>query len=536
MKANQTNAKSSSNKNINKKPKENPLLDATTALFHHVENTKTCGNNLQKLSIDLEPLWSFKFISQIKKATRLANSINYIISNVNEDSSNYKNSYSNSKNNDLLNSNLIESNLLSSLSHFIFSQTTNDLQESSTAPIAPLSSDLFHSSSEKEDALYNNNNANNNDDKDKYNLNDPYILGYGVILFLDNDNPTCLYISKSNGNTKDNLSNEKFLKNRSCSSLNYRNEGASSEDVFEIKNEINENIILNESGKFLGGNEIFDDSLQSCLNWYKNLKASYDEFNNANAKKYEPLGYFQYLQKLLDSKNFTSSLWCGPYYECTLNDKKDDKDWILIYSLPLFDKAKVLKGALTLKLKLTKLDINQCENGDPVFANTHKCKPNSNCLFTPTKSFKSGNYKCKCQTGFINSNGTLSSYDGTSLESQYWLMKSMKNNSYYNNFNCLPCSRNECCNLDLNLIDKNLLNMNDEESVKEFVSHSSLFWSCRTYNTTLRLVILIIQFIFIVLTISLAVIIFISRNNKVDYFCYLILNMIFFLFFFENFR
>jgi len=462
------------------------------------------------LSIYLEPLWSSKFISQIKKATRLANSINYIINNVNEDSS--KNN-----NNDLLNSNLIESNLLSSLSHFIFSQTSNDLHESSTAPISPLGSDMFQSSSEKEDALLNSNH------EDKLHSHDPYIMGYGVILFLDNDNPSCLYISKSTGNSnsKDNQNYEKFLKNKSCSALSYRNEASlasSNEDAFDAKNEINENIILNDNNKFLG-NEIFDDSLQNCLNWYKNLKTSYDEFNRLHVKKLEQVSYFQYLQKLLDSKNFTSSLWCGPYYECILNDnQKSEQDWILIYSLPLFDKAKALKGALTLKLKLTKLDINQCENGDPVFANTHKCKPNSNCMFTPTKSFKSGNYKCKCQTGFINSNGTLSSYDGTSLENQYWLMKSMKNNSYYNNFNCLPCLRNECCNLDLNLIDKNLLNMNDEESIKEFVSHSSLFWNCRTYNTTLRLVILIIQFIFIVVTISLAVIIFISRHNKVSLF------------------
>ena len=69
------NSHSVSNRNVNSR-----LLDATTALLHHVENTRKCGNNLQRLrEIDLEPFWSAKLDAQVRKAILLANSLNHLI-------------------------------------------------------------------------------------------------------------------------------------------------------------------------------------------------------------------------------------------------------------------------------------------------------------------------------------------------------------------------------------------------------------------------------------------------------------------------
>ena len=94
-------------------------------------------------------------------------------------------------------------------------------------------------------------------------------------------------------------------------------------------------------------------------------------------------------------------------------------------------------------------------------------------------------------------------------------MKSMKNNSYVDNFNCLPCTGKECCKLDTALIDKQLISMNDEETVKDFLSQSNLFWNCRNYNITLRYSMLIVQFVFISIAIALSVVVFLSRKKKI---------------------
>ena len=109
----------------------------------------------------------------------------------------------------------------------------------------------------------------------------------------------------------------------------------------------------------------------------------------------------------------------------------------------------------------------------------------------------------------------MSSYDGQIIENQYWLAKSMKNNSYIDNFNCLPCSGRECCKIDSNILDKQLISMNDEETVREFLSQSNLFWSCRNYNATLRYSMLVVQFVCIAISIALAAVVFFSRQKKI---------------------
>lgn len=251
---------------------------------------------------------------------------------------------------------------------------------------------------------------------------------------------------------------------------------------------------------------------------YENLKGAYEKAleNETNPKELSALNYRKFLRKLLKNKEFSSSLWCGPYFECTNPAKQISNEWILIFSLPLFDKQKQLKGAVSIKLKLNHLNINQCEDGDPIFAGTHKCKPNSECVYKPRDRFQLGSYSCKCKGGFIDSNGNFSSYDGPMLESQYWLMKSVHNRSYLDGFNCLPCLGAECCSIDPNLIDNNLYTQIDEEMVKEYQNQLNIFWHCRKYNFTMRFTILLVQIIFMMITFFLSLVVFYSRQNKVN--------------------
>lgn len=73
-----------------------------------------------------------------------------------------------------------------------------------------------------------------------------------------------------------------------------------------------------------------------------------------------------------------------------------------MYSLPLFDvedTERQIRGAVLVKFKLDQLDVNQCDPGDPVFGNTHKCKANSECVHIGAQTFKAGNYYCRCNKG-----------------------------------------------------------------------------------------------------------------------------------------
>ena len=169
--SNTNSAKSGDQKSLSSN-QINPLLDASTAMFHHVENTKTCGANLEKLKINLEPLWLHKFDNQIKKTLKLTNSLNHLINNLNDDSSKHNQKHNNMNLNQntstLINFHIIESHMLSSLNYFMFSNV-NNLKE-------------FDDS-----LLY---------------LNDPFIKGYGVVLFENEndhiDNYKCLFINNEN--------------------------------------------------------------------------------------------------------------------------------------------------------------------------------------------------------------------------------------------------------------------------------------------------------------------------------------------------
>ncbi|CAF0786627.1 unnamed protein product [Brachionus calyciflorus] len=310
--------------------------------------------------------------------------------------------------------------------------------------------------------------------------NDPYLIGYGVIY--ENN---CVFISQNS------------QIDYSCTALNY-NPNSNSNSQYIIESDL--------------------DQLKNCSQWYSNFKTLYNQ-NKFFSRESNPQNF---LQNLLNYKNFSSKLYCGPFYEC----KTDKSEWVLLNFLPIFDREKSLKGTVLIKLLISKLDVNQCANGDPIFMNTHKCKPYSECVHVPRSVFRQGNYECKCQRGYMSNSDILHrSFNGTTMEELYWKMKNHQNDSYLKLFNCLPCSDMNCCVYEEKFLDMNLLNgkprmVGEVETAtilnREFYStQATLFWNCRKYNMPLRYTILVVQIVFAVVTISIAALVFCSRHNKI---------------------
>ncbi|RNA23565.1 G-coupled receptor -like protein [Brachionus plicatilis] len=386
------------------------LVDKLMTLWYHVESIKSCGNNLQKLSIDLGPFWSFKFKEQIEKAVQLANIVNQYLS--------------------LSESSSFDLTFMSTLSHFMIDK------------------------------------------------NDAFLIGYGLVA--ENE---CIYVSRE-GNVS--------VIERSCYSLNFKSSSDSkSPYILENTNEIDEHT--------------------DCNNWYQNLKKLYSEYKfSANLNT----NYKTYLDKLYENRNFSSGLFCGPIYEC----KNSKSDWVLLHTLPVFDREKNFKGSILIKLLVSKLNVNQCPDGDPIFKNTHKCKAYSDCVYTVTNQFSSGNYECHCQKGFINNQIRGNFFNGSLMEELYWKMKNQQNNSYLTQFNCLPCSDVDCCSHEEKLMDSigpKTKNSDLDSYLSYYSVQSSLFWHCRKYNMPLRYTILTVQIVFVLITISLAILVFYSRHNKI---------------------
>lgn len=484
--------------------------DKLTSMFYHIENTRKCGDNLQSFDTNFKELWLSKFQTQIEKTFSLANSLNHLISNKDINQNNDQNS----KMSDV---HIIESNLLPALSYFLFTQSASSSNQINNAATfdQKLNFDLKEKQAQEKSLKFY----------------DPYLIGFGVLLFYNIENAPiefkdlknsgdsskkiikCFYLY-TKSNSSDEIDANNLIRNKACLALD-------SDSKDNPRNSPNPNFSFH-STENLSANSKTDEFYKNCNKWYDNLENAYDKalikLQNSNETKYSkgpPLNYRKFLRKLLQNKDFSESLWCGPYFECTNPAKQETNDWILIYSLPLFDEHKKLKGAVSIKLKLTNMNVNQCVDGDPIFANTHKCKENSECVYHPINKFKLGSYSCKCKGGYINSNGNFSSYDGSTLENQYWLMKSVQNRSYIQSFNCLPCLGAECCHIDPHLIDSNLYSTIDSEMVKEYQNQLNIFWHCRKYNFSMRFSILFVQIIFIIITIFLSIVVFYSRQNKV---------------------
>jgi len=338
------------------KQNNNSNIDTLTPMFYHIENTRKCGDNLETFNVDLKPVWHLKFHTQIEKTFLLANSLNHLL-NANE-----------SMSNDM---HIIESNLLPALSYFIFTKPNvkpaifdKNIDPSVVSELRKQNLKKFY---------------------------DPYLIGFGVLLFYEKQamkKPMKCFYLYTKSNLTDEIDANNLVKNKACVPLddNEQTEGANQQE-----NE-NPNFSFHSTDN-LSKNSDPGAFYKNCNNWYETLKDSYTKAtaDDSDSENSASFNYRKHLKNILDKEELASSLWCGPYFECFNSAKQVANDWILIYSLPLFDKSKKLKGAVSIKLKLTNMNINQCDGGDSIFAGTHKCKTNSDCIFTPKNKFQLGN-------------------------------------------------------------------------------------------------------------------------------------------------
>lgn len=117
--------------------------------------------------------------------------------------------------------------------------------------------------------------------------------------------------------------------------------------------------------------------------------------------------------------------WSSPFQDCGLHNQ-----WLVSYSSPIFgwDKLKMkveFKGIVIVNLKLSELDVNQCDSGDfhtnNAFKDTHKCdRKSTRCVPVPGRKFESGGYKCECKQGYEYPFNNPTTYiDGQMMEAEY---------------------------------------------------------------------------------------------------------------------
>lgn len=117
--------------------------------------------------------------------------------------------------------------------------------------------------------------------------------------------------------------------------------------------------------------------------------------------------------------------WSEPFQDCGLHNQ-----WLISYSSPFFgwDHLKMrveFKGIVIVNLKLSELDVNQCDADDyhvsNAFKDTHKCdRKSTKCVPVPGRKFESGGYKCECLQGYEYPFNTPTTYiDGQMMEAEY---------------------------------------------------------------------------------------------------------------------
>ena len=182
-----------------------------------------------------------------------------------------------------------------------------------------------------------------------------------------------------------------------------------------------------------------------------------------------------------------------------VNSSENNKsNWILLYSAPLFSTDYKFKGALMLKLNLSNLDINQCNDKDDLFSNTHKCKKNTKCMFKKFHGFRLGGYNCQCSDA-KETPSFFNTYNGTDIEKEYWLLKNMKKNVYNTSFNCFDC-KEDCC----------------ETFSNESLALNQMFNRCKSLqNKKMRRILLFIQCLLIFISIFAFITTYVLRKSKV---------------------
>lgn len=117
--------------------------------------------------------------------------------------------------------------------------------------------------------------------------------------------------------------------------------------------------------------------------------------------------------------------WSKPHQDCGLHGQ-----WLISYASPFFgwDKLKLrveFKGIVLVNLKLSDLDVNQCDADEyhlsNAFKGTHKCdRKTTRCVPVSGRKFESGGYRCECLQGYEYPFNTPTTYiDGQMMEAEY---------------------------------------------------------------------------------------------------------------------
>ncbi|XP_076373714.1 uncharacterized protein LOC143258513 [Tachypleus tridentatus] len=143
-----------------------------------------------------------------------------------------------------------------------------------------------------------------------------------------------------------------------------------------------------------------------------------------NSSGHYPIRYDHYPLQY-KAADIQHGYWTSPYFDC----KGFHNEWLVTYAAPFFgwDKIKSsleFKGAVTVSMKLEKLDINQCSDNyfaPNAFKDTHKCdRKSSRCVPILGRGFDMGGYKCECKQGYeYPFNDPITYFDGQIVEAEF---------------------------------------------------------------------------------------------------------------------
>jgi hypothetical protein len=231
--------------------RDSQLFDSLTSMFYHIENTKTCGYNLQKYKdIDFRKYFADRYSYQIGKSIKLANTLNIILQ---------------------YDRFLTNIDIMSSLGDYVLSKYSL--------------------------------NQNGNIDQ----VNDDFIIGFGVWINVKAKDYTCIFVEDGN------FTNNCFQK--------------SGHDPLNADPEL----VLTDD---------YNESPSCDREWLTSMKNSFESLVIEDDLKY--LSADELMRRLVLNKAFNVTQWCGPVYECS--DDNLVNSWIVSYSLPLFSYKKELKG------------------------------------------------------------------------------------------------------------------------------------------------------------------------------------------------
>ncbi|KAL3873526.1 hypothetical protein ACJMK2_036632, partial [Sinanodonta woodiana] len=144
--------------------------------------------------------------------------------------------------------------------------------------------------------------------------------------------------------------------------------------------------------------------------------------------------------------------WTYPYFDCG-----GGEIWMVTYSSPIFfrsfdNDSIAFKGAATIDIDMTDLDINQCDKDSAtgnnyqtkidLFRGTHLCQETTKCEKIAGKGFTTGAYMCVClpRYYFPDKNAEIKAFSGKDLET-YYRSETSTENPEGNLFRCMPCAR-----------------------------------------------------------------------------------------------